>query len=142
MCRTTQTSDGGMDSKAEIGAQRPPYTISIKGGLNLLELLFPFVSTVIYKPNGIFWFQGGLIGKFAIIWSGFQCSVAVKTGDGQSQLPSSHFHLRGERWAVWRHVLATLKVDRVPVPVIPIQGRTLLQCKKCGSIRKFEAPYL
>ena len=34
------------------------------------------------------------------------------------------------------------RLDRVPVLVIPIQGRTLLQCKKCGSIRKFEAPYL
>ena len=33
-------------------------------------------------------------------------------------------------------------LDRVPVPVIPIHGQTLLQCKKCGSIQKFEAPYL
>ena len=35
-------------------------------------------------------------------------------------------------------------VDRVPVPVIPIQGRTLLiiLCKNGGSILKFEAPNL
>ena len=33
-------------------------------------------------------------------------------------------------------------VDRVPVPVIPIQGRTLHQCKKGGSIRMFAAPYV
>ena len=26
-----------------------------------------------------FWLQGGLIVKFAIVWSGFQHSVAVKT---------------------------------------------------------------
>ena len=45
-----------MDSKAEIGGGDPP-TISIIGGLNLLELLFPFVSTVICKPNGHFWFH-------------------------------------------------------------------------------------
>ena len=32
-------------------------TISIIGGLNLLELLFPFVSTVICKPKGIFGFS-------------------------------------------------------------------------------------
>ena len=30
-------------------------------------------------------------------------------------------------------------VDRVPVPVIPIQGRTLLICKNGGSILKFES---
>ena len=63
-----------------------------------------------------FWLQGGLIGKFAIVWSGFQHSVAVKTRGGQSQLPSSggsHFHLRGESWAVWPHMLATLK-ESVP----------------------------
>ena len=34
-----------------------------------------------------FWLQGGLIGKFALVWSGFQRSVAVKAGGGQSQLP-------------------------------------------------------
>ena len=33
-------------------------------------------------------------------------------------------------------------LDRVPVPVIPIQGRTLLKCKNGGSIGKFEAPNL
>ena len=36
----------------------------------------------------------------------------------------------------------TAVLDRVPNPVIPIQGRTLLQCKKGGSILKFEAPNL
>ena len=33
-------------------------------------------------------------------------------------------------------------IDRVPVPVIAIQGRTLLWCKKDGSIMKFETPNL
>ena len=37
-------------------------------------------------------------------------------------------------------------LDRVPVPVIPIQGQTLHRCKKGGgggaSILKFEAPNL
>ena len=33
-------------------------------------------------------------------------------------------------------------LDRVPVPVIPIQARTLHQLKKGGSILKFEAPNL
>ena len=47
-------------------------------------------------------------------------------------------------WGTHGRILARVgsPLDRVPVPVIPIQGRTLLQCKTCGSIRKFEAPYL
>ena len=38
--------------------------------------------------------------------------------------------------------LVEVTLDRVPVPVIPIQGQTLLRCKKGGSILKFEAPNL
>ena len=68
-----------------------------------------------------FWLLGGLIGKFAIVWSGFQRSVPVKTGGGQTQLPCTgggHFHQGGRGGAVGRHMLATLK-ESVPPPPPP-----------------------
>ena len=46
--------------------------------------------------------------------------------------------IKGIAHCIW----TGLVLDRVPVPVIAIQGRTLLQCKKGGSILKFEAPNL
>ena len=107
MCPTTLGSgSGGRDSKAEIG-DRP--TISIIGGLNILELP---VSLCFYSNIWHFCLQGGLIGKFAIIWSRFQRLAAVKTGGGQSQLPCTRggpFNQGGRGGAVGRHMLATLK---------------------------------
>ena len=80
------------------GGDRPRK--SIIGGLNLLGLLFPYAYTVIYKPKGIFGCQADLFGKFSIVWSRLQCSVAVKTRGGQLKFPCTkggHFHLRGEK---------------------------------------------
>ena len=39
-------------------------------------------------------------------------------------------------------LVGIIMVDRVPIPVIPIQGWTLLNCKDGGSILKFEATNL
>ena len=129
MCRTTLGSGGGgRDSKGEIGGGDPP-TISIIGGLNLLELPVSlcFYSNMLAKRY--FRLQEGLIGKFAIVWSGFQCSVAVKTGGGQSQLPCTgggHFHQGGRGGAVGRHMLATLKESVPPPPGCGIYSLTTI----------------
>ena len=69
-------------------------------------------------PLGVFGCQGDVIGKFIIVLSVFWCSVALKTGGGQSLLSStggSHLHQGGESGAVWRHMLVTLK-ESVPPP--------------------------
>ena len=88
MCSTTLGSGGGgRYSKAEIGGGDRP-TISIIGGLNLLELPVSLCFYSNMQAKRHFWLQGGLIGKFAIAWS---------VG------------------AVGRHMLATLK-ESVPPP--------------------------
>ena len=52
------------------------------------------------------------------------------------------FHVQALHFLLIPTPTTWLFLERVPIPVIPIQGWTLLLCEKGGLIVKFEAPDL